>query len=103
MFYNSRKQNFRICIFFWQREADFSIKETLFSLSEIELIVSVLRNDSTEAEAECNLRKIRKDTPSPQKSRTLNSNFLHINSSDKYKNEQIKLFKRWLRYACLLL
>lgn len=70
-------------------------------MGNMELIVSVLRNDPTEDE--CNLRKIRKDTPSPQKSRTLNSNFLRINSSGKYKNEPIKLFKRWLRYAYLLL
>lgn len=70
-------------------------------MGNMELIVSVLRNDPNEAE--CNLRKIRKGIPSPQKFRTLNSNFLRINSSDKYKKEQIKLFKRWLRYIYLLL
>lgn len=91
MFYNSRKRNCRICVFFFltkgggcQHKGDI-IQPIRNRMGNMELIVSVLRNDLTEAE--CNLRKIRKDIPSPQKSRTLNSNFLRINSSDKYKNK----------------
>lgn len=106
MFYNSRKQNCRICIFFLTKGGGFQHKGDIIQpirsrMGNMELIVSVLRNDPTEAEY--NLRKIRKDIPFPQKSRTLNSNFLRINSSDKYKKEQIKLFKQWLRYVYLLL
>lgn len=56
-------------------------------MGNMEVIVSVLRNGSTKAECNHLSEKLESIALVPQKSRTLNSNSLHLNRSDKRMNK----------------